>query len=61
MTIKVSDDEGMSWPEKWHTLVDEGASMYSCMTLVGDDHIGLLYEVPGELNFVRLPIADLIE
>jgi sialidase-1 len=60
MTIKVSNDEGMAWPEKWHTLIDEGVSMYSCMTLVGDDHIGLLYEVPGELNFVRVPIEELL-
>ena len=61
MTIKVSDDEGMSWPENWHTLIDEGPSMYSCMTLVGDDHIGLFYEAPREIYFVRVPIAELVE
>jgi len=60
MTIKVSNDEGMTWPEKWHTLIDEGTSMYSCMTLVGDDHIGLFYEAPGEIYFVRVPIAELL-
>ncbi|MGI9239532.1 MAG: exo-alpha-sialidase [Verrucomicrobiales bacterium] len=60
MTIKVSDDEGMTWPEKWHTLIDEGPTMYSCMTLVGDDHIGLFYEAPSEIYFVRVPISELL-
>ena len=60
MTIKVSGDEGMTWPEKWHTLIDQGASMYSCMTLVGDDHIGLFYEAPREIYFVRVPISELL-
>ena len=60
MTIKVSDDEGMTWPEKWHTLIDERFTAYSCMTLVGEDHIGLFYEGPGEIYFVRVPIAELL-
>lgn len=25
MTLKVSRDEGMTWPERWHTLYDAGA------------------------------------
>lgn len=61
MTIKASNDEGMTWPEKWHTLIDEGASMYSCMTLVGDDKIGLFYEGSGEIYFVRVPFSDLLK
>ena len=60
MTIKVSDDEGATWPEKWHTLIDERFTAYSCMTLVGEDKVGLLYEGPGELYFVRVPIAELL-
>ena len=48
MTIKVSNDEGMTWPEKWHTLVDERSTAYSCMTAVGENHVGLVYEAPGE-------------
>ncbi len=60
MTIKVSDDEGMTWPAKWHSLVDERTTAYSCMTHVGDDHVGLLYEAPGELYFVRYSIEELL-
>ena len=60
MTIKVSKDEGATWPEEWHTLVDERATAYSCMTTVGDSHVGLVYEAPGELYFVRYSIEELI-
>lgn len=61
MTIKVSNNEGMSWPEKWHTLVDDRSTAYSCLTAVGDDKIGLVYEAPGELYFVRYSIDELLE
>ena len=60
MTIKVSSDEGMTWPERWHTLVDERTTAYSCMTQVDDKHIGLVYEAPGELFFVRYRIDELL-
>jgi sialidase-1 len=60
MTIKVSNDEGMTWPEKWHTLVDERSTAYSCLTRVDEDHIGLIYEGPRELYFVRYSIEELM-
>ena len=60
MTIKISNDEGMTWPEKWHTLVDERTTAYSCMTVVGEDQVGLLYEAPGELYFVRYSVEELL-
>ena len=60
MTLKVSNDEGMTWPEKWHTLVDDRTTAYSCLTPIGDDHIGLIYEAPGELFFVRYLIDELL-
>ncbi len=60
MTIKVSADEGMTWPERWHTLVDERATAYSCLTRVDEDHIGLVYEAPRELYYVRYSVAELM-
>ena len=62
MTLKVSDDEGMSWPEKWHTLYDarRGAG-YSCLTRIGEDHIGVLYEGNRELYFLRFSIKELMK
>jgi sialidase-1 len=60
-TIKVSNDEGMSWPEKWHTLYDERTGGgYSTLTQIDDQHIGLLYEGPGELYFLRFSINELL-
>jgi sialidase-1 len=62
MTLKVSDDEGMSWPEKWHALYDarRGAG-YSCLTRIDKDRIGVLYEGNRELYFLRFSIAELMK
>ena len=61
-TMKVSDDEGMTWPEKWHTLYDERpGSGYSTLTQIDEDQIGVLYEGPGELYFLRFSIDELVK
>ena len=61
-TLKVSNDEGLTWPEKWHTLYDaRGGSGYSTLTQIDEDHIGVLYEGPGELYFLRFSIGELLE
>ncbi|TKG91485.1 exo-alpha-sialidase [Puteibacter caeruleilacunae] len=45
MTIKVSLDDGNTWPEKHQLLIDSGGGRgYSCMTKIDDSHIGILYE-----------------
>lgn len=60
-TMKVSNDEGMTWPTKWHTLYDERpGSGYSTLTQIDDEHIGVLYEGPGELYFLRFSIDELL-
>jgi sialidase-1 len=60
-TIKISNDEGMTWPTKWHTLYDERpGSGYSVLTPIGGDKIGILYEGPGELYFLRYTIEELL-
>ncbi len=61
MTLKVSNDEGMTWPKKWHTLYDarRGAG-YSCLTQVDDDHVGVLYEGVRELYFMKFSIDELL-
>ncbi len=60
MTIKVSDDEGVTWPDKRHTLIDERTTAYSCLTRVDEEHIGLVYEAPREFYFVRYSIGELM-
>jgi len=61
MTIKVSADEGLTWPEERHTLYDRRKGLgYSCLAPVDDTHVGVLYEGLAELYFVRFPIAELV-
>jgi sialidase-1 len=45
MTIKISLDDGETWPEKHQLLIDTGGGRgYSCMTKIDDENIGILYE-----------------
>jgi len=61
MTIKVSDDEGMTWDEKHVLLIDEGRGRgYSCMTSIDENTIGILYEgSQADLVFQRIKLSDL--
>lgn len=60
MTLKVSTDEGASWPVERQVLYDQRTGGgYSCLSPVGPHHVGLLYEGPGELNFVRFSLQEL--
>ena len=61
MTVKVSADDGLTWPDRWHTLYDARAGFgYSCLAAADDAHLGVLYEGTGELLFLRLPFAELL-
>lgn len=45
ITLKVSYDDGNTWPEEKHILLDEYSGRgYSCITSVNDSTIGILYE-----------------
>lgn len=62
MTLKLSNDEGMSWPEKWHTLYDvRPCAGYSCLSAVDDDRIGVLYEGPKHIYFLRFSLTELMK
>jgi sialidase-1 len=61
MTVKVSADEGLTWPESRHTLYDRRNGLgYSCLAPVDDRHVGVLYEGLAEMYFLRLPLAELL-
>ena len=47
MTVQVSADDGATWQIK--ETIYPGASAYSCLSPVGAEHVGLLYE-NGESN-----------
>jgi sialidase-1 len=61
MTLKVSTDDGATWPARWHTRYDQrlGAG-YSCLTRVDDEHIGVVYEGLRELYYLRFSIRELL-
>jgi sialidase-1 len=48
MTIKMSFDDGLTWPKDHWILLDEWNSFgYSCITSVNENTIGILYEGSG--------------
>ncbi|MDA0658807.1 MAG: alpha/beta hydrolase fold domain-containing protein [Planctomycetota bacterium] len=62
-TIQVSFDEGLTWPDSHHWLLDEGKGAgYPSLTRVDRDHIGIVYEgSQAHLVFEKLPLIELLE
>jgi sialidase-1 len=61
MTIKSSLDDGLTWPENnWIELYNPSCYGYSCMTMVDEQTIGILYEGTKELFFQKVPVRDLV-
>ncbi len=61
ITVKASLDEGMTWPEKYQLeLNEEEGDGYSCLTMVDENHIGILYEGRKELFFQKIPVKDIL-
>lgn len=60
MTLKISHDDGNTWPEDQQILLDEGRSRgYSCLTTVDDRHIGILYESSqADMVFQRIDVGE---
>ncbi len=63
MTIKVSEDEGMTWPKNYQLLLDEGISRgYSSLTSIDEDTIGILYESSqADLVFQKIRWDELLK
>lgn len=62
MTIKLSQDNGDTWPEKHQLLLDKDKGRgYSCMTSIDEETIGILYEgSQADLVFQRVKISDIL-
>jgi len=61
MTIKASFDGGLTWPETYQVeLNSEAGYGYSCMSMVDNQTIGILYEGVKELYFQKIPVSDLL-
>ncbi|WP_319226509.1 sialidase family protein [Draconibacterium orientale] len=62
MTIKASLDEGITWPEAAQVELNEaGGFGYSCMTMVDENTVGILYEGVKELYFQSIPVSDILQ
>lgn len=59
MTIKASLDDGMTWPYELE-LNQTGGFGYSCLTMVDDNTVGILYEGVKDLFFQKVPVGDII-
>jgi sialidase-1 len=55
MTIRVSTDDGRSWPVSF--LVDDGVVAYSDLVSTKKNHVGLLYEKENKGDIVYTAIA----
>ena len=62
MLIKASQDRGLTWPRTYRLLLDEGNSAgYSCLTMIDENTVGILYEgSQSHLTFQRIPLDDII-
>ncbi|MCP5536069.1 MAG: exo-alpha-sialidase [Akkermansiaceae bacterium] len=59
MTIRMSLDDGKSWPEKHHILLDSKGGAYSSLVMVDDQTLGILYESSAaDMIFQKIPLAD---
>lgn len=61
MTIKASVDGGKTWPESFQLEINEKSGFgYSCLTMVDDKTIGILYEGVKDLIFQKIPVSEII-
>ncbi len=59
MTVKLSRDQGLTWPASDARLYDPRSCMgYSCLSIADPNHLGILYEGNGAILFLRLPLSE---
>ncbi|MBI9064769.1 MAG: exo-alpha-sialidase [Marinilabiliaceae bacterium] len=60
MTIKASLDDGMTWPYELE-LNETGGFGYSCLSMVDNETIGILYEGTKELYFQKVEVSEILK
>lgn len=60
LTIKVSTNDGQTWPQKYWVLLDEWKGRgYSCIAAVDEQHIGILYESSqADMVFQKIAVSE---
>lgn len=63
ITLKVSFDDGNTWPSEHHILLDEWTGFgYSCITSVDENTIGVLYESSqSQMVFQQIKLSEIID
>lgn len=60
MTIQMSLDDGKTWPEKYHVLLDSKGGAYSSLVLIDEKTIGTLYESSAaDMIFQKISLDNL--
>ena len=61
-TIRISLDDGMTWPEESHLLLDVGRGAgYPSLTKAGEKHLGIVYEgSQAHIVYERIPLDELL-
>ncbi len=61
-TIQVSFDDGLTWPESSHLLLDEGRGRgYPSLSQIDSGHVGIVYEGSrADIVFERLALSALV-
>ncbi len=55
-------DGGHTWPEMNQVILNESPGFgYSCMTMVDDNTVGILYEGVKDLFFQKVPVSEFLK
>ncbi len=61
MTIKASLDGGLTWPVNCQQELNSGSGFgYSCLTMVDESSVGILYEGTKDLLFQKVPVNEIL-
>lgn len=62
LTLKVSFDDGLTWPEKYWIMFDQYRSAgYSSITSIDENSIGILYESSqANMAFIKISLTDIL-
>ena len=59
MSIRISEDEGETWGKPY--LLDQITGAYSCMTMINNKYIGIIYEgSQSNITFEKIKIEDIL-
>jgi sialidase-1 len=62
MTIKASLDHGITWPESYQfEIYSPECYGYSCMTMIDEQTIGIVYEGVKNLYFQKIPVSSILK